>query len=177
LISGIDIILIIALIAFMVHGFSKGFVSKFLSLAAILAGIIIAAKYSKKIALMVQGMVGGSEMTCGIIGIVLLFAILLLTASLLTKMFKHVSIFKLWDKFGGAVFGLLEGALMMSILLLILSVFDIPASGPSLEKSVVYNPVKNFAAVVYRTFVTNGTTEQYIDDFFSKGSIGNSKAK
>ncbi len=177
MISGIDIILIIALIAFTVHGFSKGLVSKLLSLVAILGGIIIAAKYSKKIALWVQGIVGGSEMICGIIGIVLLFAILLLIASLLTKLFKTVSILQIWDKFGGAVFGLLEGALMLSILLLILSIFDIPAAGQSLERSFMYKPVKNFAGIVYNTFVSGEATEKSIDNFFSKGSVERSPAK
>jgi membrane protein required for colicin V production len=177
LISGVDIVLLIALIAFTIHGFSKGFVSKSLSLAAILAGIIIAAKYSKKIALWVQGIVGGTEMTCGIIGIVLLFVILFLVASLLTGMFKSIKILQLWDKFGGAVFGLLEGALMLSILLLILSIFDIPAAGQSLDRSFMYKPVKNFAAVVYRTFVAKESTEKSIDDFFSKGSVEHSSTK
>ena len=177
MISSIDIILIIALIAFTVHGFSKGFISKLLSLAAILAGIIMAAKYSKDIALIVQGAVGGSEMTDGIIGIVLLFALLLLIASLLTKMFKKVSILQIWDKFWGAIFGLLEGVLMLSILLLILSIFDIPASGQSLDRSFMYKPVKNFAAIVYGTFVSKSSTERSIDNFFSKGSIEHSSAK
>lgn len=175
--SGIDIILIIALLASTLHGFSKGFVSKFLSLAAILAGIIIAAKYSKKIAVMVQGIVGGSEMIGGIIGIVLLFAILLVVASLLTKMFKSIKILQIWDKFGGAIFGLLEGALMLSILLLFLSIFDIPESGASRDKSFMYKPVKDFAGVVYRTFVTNGSAEKTIDDFFSKRSADHSSMK
>ncbi len=177
MISSLDIILIIAFLAFTVHGFSKGFVSKFLSLAAILAGIIIAAKYSMKIALMVQGIVGGSEMIGGIIGIVLLFMVLLLIASLMTKMFKSIKILQIWDKFGGAIFGLLEGALMLSILLLILSIFDIPASGASRDKSFMYKPTKNFAGVVYRTFVTNGSAEKTIDDFFSKGSADHSSMK
>ncbi|HUI31145.1 MAG TPA: CvpA family protein [Candidatus Acidoferrales bacterium] len=171
MISGIDIILLVSLIAFTVHGFSKGLVSKLLSLAAILGGIIIAAKYSKKIALWVQGIIGGSEMVCGIIGIVLLFAILLLVSSILTKMFRKVSIFRVWDKFGGAIFGLLEGALMISLLLLFLSIFDIPAAGSSRDKSCIYMPLRNFAVVVYTTFVAKESTEKTIDDFFSKGSV------
>ena len=175
MISTVDIVLVVALLAFAVHGFSKGLVNKLLSLTAILAGIIIAARYSKQIALMVQKIVGGSEMTCAIIGIVLLFAILLLIASLLTKLFKRVSIFKIWDRFGGALFGLLEGALMLSILLLLLSIFDIPSAGQSLDRSFMYKPVKGFAGVVYRTFVSGEQVEKSIDDFFSKGSVGEPK--
>jgi len=167
LISAIDIILIVALLAFAVHGFSKGLVSKLLSLAALLAGIVIAAKYSKNIAMFVQGIIGASEMVSGIIGVVLLFAVLFFIAGLLSRVFKKVSILQIWDKIGGAVFGALEGAVFLSLLLLILSIFDIPASGPSIERSFMYKPVKNFAGIVYRGFITkSSSTEKNIDDFF-----------
>lgn len=166
MINGIDIILLIALIAFTVHGFSKGLVSKLLSLAALLTGIIIAAKYSKKIALLVQNILGVTETVSGIIGVILLFIVLFLIAGVIARIFKRISILQVWDKFGGAIFGALEGAVLLSLILLILSIFDIPASGPSLQKSFMYKPVKNFAGVVYRTFITKTSTEKYIDDFF-----------
>ncbi len=167
MISSIDIILLIALIASAVHGFSKGLVSKLLSLAALLIGIIIAAKHSKEIALLVQKVLGVSETVSGIIGIILLFILLFIIAGLITKIFKKISIFQFWDKIGGAVFGVLEGAVLLSLVLLVLSMFDIPASGPSLKKSFMYEPVKGFAGVVYNTFITKTSTEKYIDDFFS----------
>ncbi len=172
MISTIDIALIVGLLAFALHGFSKGLVSKLLSLAAIVAGIIIAAKYLKEISLWVRGFIGGSEMVSGIVGTVIVFAVLLLIASLLTKLFKSISILQLWDKIGGAIFGLLEGALILSILLLVLSIFNIPAVGPSLDRSFMYDPVRGFASTIYTTFVQQGATDKVIDDFFSKGSVG-----
>ncbi len=152
--------------AFAVHGFSKGLVSKLLSLVALLAGIIIAAKYSKEIALHVQSTLGTSEFVSGIIGILLLFALLFLIARLLGKLFKKISVLKIWDKFGGAIFGTLEGGVLLSLMLLFLSLFDIPAQGPSLQKSFMYEPLKNFAGVVYNTFIVKTSTEKYIDEFF-----------
>jgi membrane protein required for colicin V production len=172
LINGIDIALILGLLAFVVHGFSRGLVNKLLSLGAILAGIIIAAKYSKTIALMTKDVIGASETVCGIIGVALLFLVLFLAASLLTKLFRRMSILELWDKVGGAIFGLFEGSLMLSLLLLLLSIFDIPAAGSSADRSFLYSPLKNFAGEVYRTFATGGSAEKSIDEFFLKGIIG-----
>ncbi len=172
MISSIDIILIIALIACVVHGFSKGLVSKLLSLAGLLTGIIIAAKDSKKIAQLVQGILGTSEVVSGIIGIVLLFALLFLIARLFGKFFKKISILKIWDKFGGAIFGALEGGVLLSLMLLFLSLFDIPAQGPSLQRSFMYIPLKSFAGVVYNTFITKTSTEKYIDKFFGSPQTG-----
>jgi membrane protein required for colicin V production len=175
--NGVDIALILGFLAFAVHGFSKGLVSKVLSLAALVAGIIVAAKYSKEIAMTVQSTIGGPETACGIIGIVLVFVVLLAVASILKKAFKKLSMFELWDKIGGAVFGVFEGALVLSIFLLILSIFDIPAAGSSASRSFLYQPTKNFAGEVYSTFLENGSTEKWIDDFFLKGLIGRSSTK
>ena len=166
MISGIDIILIVALAAFAMHGFSKGLISKLLSLAALLAGIVIAAKYSKRIALFVGNTLGTGEVVSGIIGLIILFAALFFIAGLLAKGLKKISILQIWDKFGGAIFGVLEGAVLLSLMLLILSVFDIPAPGPSRDKSFMYKPVKNFASVVYETFITKASSEKHIDEFF-----------
>ena len=166
MISSIDVILTIALIAFAVHGFSKGLISKMLSLAALFGGIIIAAEYSKNIALLVQNVLGTSEGASGVIGVILLFAILFVASSLLEKLFKKVKIIQIWDRFGGAIFGLLEGGVLMSLLLLFLALFNIPAKSPSLQKSYIYNPLKNFAGVVYRTFISETSGEKYIDKFF-----------
>lgn len=140
--------------------------SKLLSLAALILGIVIAAKYSKGIALLMQGVLGTSEIVSGVIGIILLFAILFLFAHFLAKLFKKIPIFKIWDRFGGAIFGALEGGVLLSLLLLFLSLFNIPAQSPSLDKSFMYKPLKNFAGVVYQTFMTKTSTEKYIDKFF-----------
>jgi membrane protein required for colicin V production len=169
LISSIDIILIVALIAFAVHGFSKGLMNKLLSLGALIVGIVITARYSRRIALIMQGFLGTSEIVSGVIGIVLLFVLLFVVANLLGKLFKKITIFKVWDKFGGAIFGAVEGGILLSLILLFLALFSIPARGPSLERSYLYKPVKNFAGLVYATFMSRTSTEKYFDKFFNAG--------
>ena len=166
MISSIDVILVIALAAFAVHGFSKGLITKVLSLAALLGGIIIAAAYAKEIALLVQKALGINEGASGVIGVILLFIILFVIAGVLEKLFKKVSVLQIWDRFGGALFGLLEGGVLMSLLLLFLALFDIPAKSPSLQRSYIYSPLRDFAGVVYRTFISETSREKNIDDFF-----------
>ncbi len=165
--SFIDIILIVVLIAFAMHGFAKGFFRKVFSLLALLIGIYIAAKDSKEIAAFVGRLLDVGEMTSIVIGLVAIFAALFIVASLLAKGFRKVPILQLWDKFGGALFGVLEGALFLSLLLLLLSLFDVPPNGPSLQRSIIYKPLKGFAGQVYEFFTTSRTTEKYINDFFS----------
>ncbi len=166
MINGFDIVLCVGLIAFTVNGFARGLIAKVLSLAALLAGIILAARFGKEISIELSRYTGLGRTFSGVIGVSLLFVVLFVIAGLLGKGLRKVAIFKVWDKFGGAVFGFLEGALLLSLLLLILAVFDIPPSGPALDRSIVYKPVKNFAPEIYRAFVANSSTERYLDKFF-----------
>lgn len=177
MISSIDIILIVVLVAFALHGFAKGFFRKAFSLLALLVGIYIAAKDSKIIAAFVGRLLDVGEMAGIIIGLIVVFAALFIVASLLAKGFSRVPILQIWDKFGGAIFGVLEGALFLSLLLLLLSLFDIPANGPSLRTSFMYKPVKGFAGMVYKTFTTNKTTEKYMNEFFGPETTSHSESE
>ncbi len=166
MISGIDIILIVVLIAFTMHGFAKGFFSKVFSLIALLAGVYIAATDSNQIATFVGDTLGVGELTSIIIGIAFVFVALFILAAVLAKGFRKIPILQIWDKFGGAIFGVLEGAMFLSLLLLFLSLFDIPAKGPSLNRSFMYQPLKDFAGYVYHEFTTRTPADRYIEEFF-----------
>lgn len=164
--TGIDVILIISLVAFTVNGFAKGLFSKVLSLAALLGGIVISAKYAGHIADFLGGLLGFGTTICGVIAVAAIFIALFTIAGAISKGLKKVSILAIWDKFGGAVFGFFEGALILSLLLLVLGFFNIPSPGPTLSKSFMYNPVKGFAPNVYKTFISKSASEHYLDRFF-----------
>ncbi len=164
--SGFDVILIVSLAAFAVNGFTKGLITKVLSLAALLGGIIVSAKYGKDVAEFLANLSGFGQTLCGVVGVTAIFVVLFVISGLLSRSFKKISILQIWDKLGGAVFGFLEGALILSLLLLMLGIFDIPAKGPSLDKSFMYNPVKNFAPTLYRSFLSQKSSGQYLDKFF-----------
>lgn len=164
--SGIDVILIVSLVAFTISGFSKGLISKVLSLAALLGGIVIAAKYGGDIASFLAALLGFGKTFCGVVAVAGIFILLFVVAGAISKGLGKVPILKIWDKFGGAIFGFLEGALVLSLLLLILGFFNIPSPGPALDKSFMYDPVKNFAPNVYKTFISKKASERYLDKFF-----------
>ncbi|HEY9167418.1 MAG TPA: CvpA family protein [Candidatus Kryptonia bacterium] len=172
MVSGFDIILVTALVAFTVNGFAKGLISKVLSLAALLGGVIIAAKYGMDLSQFLSRLVGIGDILSGVICISLIFIVLFVAAGMLARAFKKISIIQIWDKTGGAVFGLVEGALILSLLLLLLAVFDIPAPGPSLDRSFSYKPLKSFAPTLYRSFLSRSSVE-YLDRFFFSGQSEN----
>jgi membrane protein required for colicin V production len=166
MVSGIDIILMIALVAFTVSGFSKGLISKVLSLGALLGGIIFSAKFGKQFAAFIARSVGMGDMSSGLIAIVIIFVGLFIVANILSRAFKKIAVMQVWDRLGGAVFGFLEGTLILSLLLLLLAIFDIPSNVDTINKSFSYKPIKNFAPMLYHSFLSK-STEEFLDRFFS----------
>ncbi len=164
--SGIDVILIVSLAAFTVSGFSKGLFTKVLSLAALLGGIVISAKYGGEATDFLAALLGFGKTICGVIAIAGIFIVLFVIAGAISKGLKKISILQVWDRLGGALFGFLEGALILSLLLVVLGFFNIPSPGPSLNKSFMYNPLKSFAPNVYKTFISKKASERYLDRFF-----------
>jgi Colicin V production protein. len=167
-ISSVDIVLGIVLLMAAVHGYSKGFFRKLFTLGALLLWIVIAARYSKSISIYISQLTGFSEIVSGIVGLAVVLAALLFFAHVFSRWFAKAKLLRLWDKVGGLVIGLLEGALLTSLLLLLLALFNIPAKGPSLDKSILYKPVKNFASSVYKTFTNKGKRESFIDGLFKR---------
>jgi membrane protein required for colicin V production len=164
--SGFDVILIVSLAAFTINGFAKGLIAKVLSLAALLGGIVLSAKYGRDVSAFLSGLTGLGETLCGVIAVAGIFIVLFVISGMLSRAFKKISILQIWNKLGGALFGLVEGALILSLLLLILGVFDIPSPGPSLDKSFMYHPVKSFAPTLYSSFLSKTSSEHYLDKFF-----------
>ena len=136
------------------------------SRAALLGGIVISARFAGHIAVFLGGLLGFGTTSCGVIAVAGMFIVLVVIAGTIAEGLKKISIGAIWDKFGGAVFGFLEGALILSLLLLVLGFFDIPSPGPNLNKSFMYNPVKGFAPNVYKTFISKKVSEHYLDKFF-----------
>ncbi|MGC8596052.1 MAG: CvpA family protein [Candidatus Kryptoniota bacterium] len=168
MVSSIDIVLGIVLLMAAVHGYSKGFFRKLFTLCALLLWIIIAARYSRSIATYISQLTGFSEIVSGIIGLAVVLSALLFFAHIFSRWFAKAKLLRLWDKVGGLIIGSLEGALLLSLLLLLLSLFNIPAKGPSLERSFLYRPVKNFAGSVYKTFTSPGKRGSFIDGLFKR---------
>ena len=164
--SGFDVILAVVLAAFVLSGFTKGLVSKILSLAALVVGIVICARYGKDIASFLAGLTGLNEVVSGIVGVAAIFIILFIVAKILSRAFRKISIFRIWDKLGGAALGFLEGALLLSLLLLFIARLGFQSEGPALGKSYLYQPLRNFAPMVYRTFISRGPSNSYFDKFF-----------
>ena len=118
----LDIALGLVLIFATVRGIFRGFVSEFLSMAAIILGVAVAVMFSKPVAVALSGTLGESAWV-QIIAFLGLFIITYLAVKLLEG-FLHSGVEKLslknLDRVLGFLLGIVEGFLLASVILIVL---------------------------------------------------------
>ncbi len=155
----VDIILAIFLIFGTVKGFKNGFFVEIASLLALVLGVYGAIKFSYFINNYLSGRVDLEERYIGIISFALTFIIIVIGISWLGKVLTKVADITMLgfvNKVLGAVFGGLKTALILSVVLLIFSNLNSSFSlldKESLEKSILYKPVKSIVPLLFPSVV------------------------
>lgn len=115
----IDIVLLIIIGVFAIKGLIKGLVMEVFGLLALIAGYIVAFKYSHVFAKPVQSL-GLDGKASGAIGYVLAFLVayivVIVIGSMLSKAFKEVKLGAL-NRGGGFLFGAIKSAVILGLLL------------------------------------------------------------
>ena len=123
----LDWIFVAIVVASVVAAIMKGFIRELISLASLVIGLVVAAVAYPRAALWFEDLTKSHEIALGL-GFLVLFLGTLLLGSLLSllarKLIKSAGI-QWFDRFLGAVFGLLRGVLVNCILLLVLLAFTI----------------------------------------------------
>ncbi|MBN2638661.1 MAG: CvpA family protein [Bacteroidales bacterium] len=151
----LDIILIIPLLWFGYNGYKKGLVIEVASLAAFILGLYFAFYFSNFTANILREYFTIDEKYMAAISFIVTFIgvlfIVLAIGKLLEKVID-VLLLGFLNKFAGAVFGILKGALFLSIIIFVINYFDPNHSfikKETKEKSVFYEPVESIAPALY----------------------------
>jgi len=106
---------------------SKGFIRELISLASLVAAIVVAALAYPRAALWFEDLTKSHEIALGLGFLTLFLGVLLLggLVSLLARKLIKTAGIEWFDRFLGAVFGLVRGVLVDCILLLVLLAFAI----------------------------------------------------
>jgi membrane protein required for colicin V production len=116
---------------------AKGFVRELISLAALVAGLVVAALYYERAASWFQDLTISHQAAEGIGFLVLFLGVLIVGAivsSLARKLIRTAGL-QWFDRSLGALFGLLRGLLVDSVLLMVLVAFAIKVD--SVQRSVL----------------------------------------
>jgi len=154
-----DIIIAALLIFGFIRGLLKGLFVEVASLVALIAGVYGAIHFSYFVGNLLAEYVSWEERYMTIISFAITFAIIVLAIGLLGKLFTKIADFAslgLINKLFGGIFGGLKIGLILSIVLLIFTKLNntIPfISAEQKEASILYEPIKNLAPMLFPNFL------------------------
>lgn len=147
----IDFIFLLPILFFAWSGYKKGFIIEAATLGALILGLYFAIYFSDIAGELLNKTFNIEEKYMGALSFVVTFIIVVFGVIAIGKALeKIVDILFLGflNKMAGAVFGIIKGALFISILILAFSYFDLENkvfSKEAREKSLFYEPVKSIA--------------------------------
>lgn len=159
----IDIILGALILYGLIKGLSKGFFVEVTSLLALLVGVYGAVHFSNYAAEFLSNRFEWGEKTINITAFAITFVAIVFAISLAGKALTKLADFAalgVLNKLLGGLFGGLKIALILSILVLIFNTLNktIPfVSDEEIESSLLYNPVKSLAPMIFPNFINEDT--------------------
>lgn len=151
----LDIIIIIPLLLFAWGGYKKGLIIEIASLAALVIGLYMAFFFSDFAAEMLNDLFDIDPKYVAVIAFLLTFIVvifLVITAGKIVQKFVDILLLGFFNKLAGAVFGMLKGALILSIVLFVINYFhfgDFIFKEDMRQKSIFYEPVESIAPALY----------------------------
>ena len=151
----LDIILAVLLLFGLVRGFMKGFFVEVASLLSLLIGVYGAIHFSYFIADWLKTKVAWDAKYIQIVAFAATFVLILIVVSLvgklLTKMIDAAQL-GILNKLAGGVFGVAKVGLILSVIISLFSKMNNTITfieKETLEKSILYEKVKDFAPTVF----------------------------
>jgi membrane protein required for colicin V production len=151
----IDIILLILLLLSAINGFRKGFVEELAGLAALLLGIWAALHFSGLVAQLLAENFGFHNRYLHGISFLVTFIIVLILVNIIgafvSTLVKAIHLGFL-NQLAGLVFGIIKGALVLSVFLVLFNKLDEDVhllSRDAKAGSRLFFPIKNFAPSIF----------------------------
>lgn len=140
----IDILLFGFILTSVILGYRGGFTKKLLNVLALITAIMLAVFFMGLIGDFFEQVVLLDHVTSYVLGFGSIVAIIMLTAILLYKRFGSQGMAKSGSQIAGILLGLFEGLMILSLLLMMLKVFDMPDKETE-EHSLLYKPMYQVA--------------------------------
>ncbi len=151
----LDIILVIPLLWFAYNGYKKGLIIEIASLAAFVLGLYFAFYFSDITAGYLKQYFSIDQKYLAALSFLATFVIVLFAVLALGKIlekFIDILLLGFLNKLAGAAFGLLKGALFLSIIIFVINYFDTSHTlikPGSTKSSIFYEPVQSVAPALY----------------------------
>jgi membrane protein required for colicin V production len=146
----IDALILIGLLIYMVLGFRDGFFKKIFGVLGFWGGLICATKFFPLAGGMIISWLDLSKETAFILAFFLIFLLVSLVLNLFYRWFGRSSsnTIKISSRMTGLAMGCVQGAVAISLFLLMLNIFDLP-SEENKNSSYLYKPLLKVAPTVF----------------------------
>lgn len=156
----IDIIIVVILLLGLVNGFKRGLFIEITSLLGLILGVYGAIHFSYYLANVLESSVNWDASLIQIVAFAGTFLVIVIGLVMLGKVLTKIAetiMLGFFNKVLGAIFGLLKVGLILSVMLIIFSQFNKTLKfmdGSKVERSTLYEPVKNFAQWIFPKMIT-----------------------
>jgi len=154
-INFLDVIIIIPLLLFAWQGYRKGFIIEVATLAALILGLFFAFYFSDYAANILTEYFNIDEKYMAALSFIVTFIVVVIVIIAIGKILQKlidIILLGFLNKAAGAIFGIVKGALILSILLLIINYFDTNQKlikEEYKENAIFYKPIASFAPQLY----------------------------
>ncbi|MBC3845969.1 CvpA family protein [Winogradskyella echinorum] len=168
--SIIDIVLGALLLFGLIRGAMKGLFVEVASLVALVLGVYGAIHFSGFAAEFLESKVDWAEKTINIVAFAITFVLIVLAISLAGKALTKLADFAalgIINKLAGGIFGALKIGLILSVLLIVFNKLNntLPfMEKEDLEESVLYEPVKSLAPMIFPNLIKSESEEETNDE-------------
>lgn len=164
----IDIIFIIPIVWFTYQGFQRGFIIELASLAALILGIYAALSFSEYAEGFLVNNLNLEPTYLPVVSFILTFIVIVFlvysVGKILEKVINMVALGFI-NKLAGGVFGLLKGAVLISIVLMVINHFNDDLIAAEKKKgSMLYKPVEGIAPLLWENFQDWDIDDEEIKD-------------
>lgn len=162
----LDIILLIFIGYGFIRGLFKGLFVEVASLLALVLGIYGAVHFSDFMSSYLQESLNWNKKYTALVAFTLTFIAIVIVIKLLGKFLTQLADFAslgLLNKLFGGVFGFFKMALIASVLLMLFHKLNTKADmvdETTLQKSVLYSPVKEIAVILFPSFFDEPITKE-----------------
>ncbi|MGD0339372.1 MAG: CvpA family protein [Bacteroidota bacterium] len=144
-----DILIIAFLMVSFAVGLRDGLLKKLFAIVGVVLALIVATKYMTWMGEYTIDWFKWEKESAYIISFAFLFLAVVLLTNFFYRWFGGDSkSYKIWDRFAGGLVGMIEGLIVLSLVLILLTLSDIPSKEDKKE-STLYNPVAGFAPALF----------------------------
>ena len=167
----LDIIIGIVLLLFAFAGLRKGLIIEAFYLASIIIGLYGAMFFSDAMSNWLSEIINVEPQYLALVAFILTFILFMVLIRFVGRIISglieaiHLGLI---DKIGGFIFGIVKGALLLSILIMVLNIFNISSAinNDTRRNSALYPRIENIANTLYKN---HEVIEDSMQKSFNKG--------